>query len=97
MSGECNVCGQTGHVEIEHCCFKDEMRELEAELEAGKEERLNFLRDAYKEAQSLWEQNKQLQAENERLKEALTQMDNNAFAIRLTYEQALQGQKGMEK
>ena len=36
-----------------------------------------------------------LQAENERLKEALTQMDNNAFAIRLAIEQALQ-EKGSE-
>ena len=39
----------------------------------------------------------QLQAENEMLKEALTQMDNNAFAIRLTYEHALQGKKGSEE
>ena len=37
---------------------------------------------------------KQLQAENEKLKDALTQMDNNALAIRLTFEQALQGKKG---
>jgi len=33
----------------------------------------------------------QLQAENERLKEALKQTDNNAFAIILTCEQALKG------
>jgi hypothetical protein len=23
MSGECDVCGQYGHVEIEHCAFND--------------------------------------------------------------------------
>ena len=31
MSGECNVCGQTGHVEIEHCAFKDLVDELKKE------------------------------------------------------------------
>ena len=41
--------------------------------------------------QDLYANVKQLQAENERLKEALKQTDNNAFAIRLTCEQALKG------
>ena len=44
------------------------------------------------EFKQLEEQAEQLQAENERLKEALKQIDNNAFAIRLTYEQALKGE-----
>ena len=30
MSGECNVCGQE-HAEIEHCPFKAEYEELQAE------------------------------------------------------------------
>ena len=47
--------------------------------------------------EQIMEANKALRAENERLKEALTQMDNNALAIRLTFEQALQGKKGSEK
>ena len=34
---------------------------------------------------------KKLEAENKRLREALNQMDNNAFVIRLTCEQALKG------
>ena len=32
MSGECGVCGQTGHVEMEHCCFKDFVGQLQDEV-----------------------------------------------------------------
>ena len=33
MSGECDVCGQNGCVEINHCAFKAEIDALTAEVE----------------------------------------------------------------
>lgn len=32
MSGECDYCGQTDHVELEHCCFKDYVGQLQDEV-----------------------------------------------------------------
>jgi hypothetical protein len=36
MSGECNVCGEYGHVEYEHCVFREEILDELAEMIAAR-------------------------------------------------------------
>ena len=53
MSGECNVCGQTGCLEFNHCAFKEDFDELRAENKRLKVLLNKILSEAFRETDAL--------------------------------------------